>query len=155
VAAVALAFAAAAVSYVPPWLAAREVELAATTWSEDPGRAFERLDRARSLNRLSERPDLVAGAIASRLGDRSRMRRAFLGALDRNPDNWYAQLELAIVDSLEGRRSEGLARLARARALNPLEPVIPQVADRVRAGERVSPRVLDRLFLQRVEGRTS
>jgi tetratricopeptide (TPR) repeat protein len=155
VAAGALVLLAVAASLVPPWLAAREVDLAATSWRDDPGQAFERLDRARKLNVLSERPDLIAGAIASRLGDRARMKRAFLDALGRNPNDWYAQLEVAIVDSLEGRREAALARLARARELNPLEPAIALVSRQIRAGKPVSPRVIDRMFLQRVEARTS
>lgn len=155
VGALALGFGGAAASIVPPWLSAREVELAAATWRDDPERAFQRLDRARRLNPLAERPDLIAGAIASRLDDRPRMRSAFLNALERNPDNWYAHLELAVLDSLEGRKAAALVRLARARELNPLEPAIALVTQRVRAGERVSPRVIDRMFLQRVEARTS
>ena len=70
----AFAAAFATVSYMLPWAAARNVELAASSWSANPHLAFERLDRARNLNSLSSQPDLVAGAIAERLGDRTRMR---------------------------------------------------------------------------------
>jgi tetratricopeptide (TPR) repeat protein len=136
-------------------LAARNVDQASRSWRTDPAEAFARLERARRLNPLSDRPDLIAGAIASRLGDYPRMREAFERVLDRNPKNWYAYFELAIVSSLEKDKARALELLGQARVLNPSEPVIGLVTRKVRAGERISPRVIDRIFLQRVEERTS
>src|SRR5204863_1250869 len=98
----------AAFSLLLPWLAAEEVNQAAREWRRDPGSAFSRLDRARALNPLADEPDLVAGAVASRLGDRGRMRAAFRRAADRNPKNWYAWLELGIAEALDGRRQAAL-----------------------------------------------
>jgi tetratricopeptide (TPR) repeat protein len=138
-----------------PWLAAREVEVAAGIWRDHPQDAYDRLDRARSLNPLSDRPDLVAGAIAARRDDRPKMREAFLNAAERNPHNWYAHLELAIVAALDGRREEALSRLDQAHELNPSEAAIPLIRRQVRRGQLVSPRTVDRMFLQRVQERTS
>jgi O-antigen ligase len=143
------------VSFVPPWLAARDVDRAAATWREDPQTAFEQLDRARSLNPLSERPDLVAGAIASRLGDLERMRAAFARALERNPRSWYALLELAVVDSNEGNFQGASRRLEQAAALNPREPALALARERLDAREPIPPDLLRRLFLDRVEALTS
>jgi tetratricopeptide (TPR) repeat protein len=140
-----------AATFVPPWLAAKEVQTAASSWRVEPESAFDRLERARALNPLSDNADLVAGAIASRLGDRARMREAFSRALDRNPYNWYAWLELGVVNALDGRRAEALRLLERARRLSPTEPGIELVASRVRAGKPISPAELDRLFLRRVD----
>jgi tetratricopeptide (TPR) repeat protein len=144
-----------AASFALPWLAARNVEQAASGWRTNPARAFVQLERARGLNPLSDRPDLIAGVIASRIGDLPRMREAFERVLDRNPKNWYAYLELAIVSSLEKDRARALELLGQARALNPSEPVIALVTRKVGAGERISLRVIDRIFLQRLEERTS
>jgi hypothetical protein len=152
---VVLLAAAAALSYVLPWLAAREVDLAARSWETEPAVAFERLDRARGLNPLSDRADLIAGAIAGRIGDLDRMRAAYSAALERNPRNWYAHLEIAILDANAGKRAAALRRLATARALNPFEPTIADVRRRVEEGQRVSLEVVSRTFLQRVEERTS
>lgn len=138
------------VSLAAPWFAAKEVQNAARSWHRDPEQAFRRLERARALNPLSERPDLVAGAIASRLGDRARMRTWFERAADRNPHNWYAWLELGIVDALEGRRRAALANLARARALDPGEETIADIASSVRSGRRVSPVEIDQRMLRKV-----
>jgi hypothetical protein len=150
----ALTFAAAS-SFVLPWLAAREVDLAVRTWRDDPADAFVRLERARKLNVLSERPDLVAGAIAARTGDLERMRAAYERALERSPRNWYAHLELAILDANSGARDVALARLDEAQALNPLEPTIDEVRRLVAGGERVSLEVIRRTFVQRVQAITN
>ena len=141
----------AAATLVPPWFSAKEVAAAASTWRSEPQEAFDRLERARALNPLSDNPDLVAGAIASRRGDRARMREAFTRALERNRHNWYAYFELALVSALEGDRAEALRLLARARKLVAREPVIATVSAQVRAGRPVSPAELDRLFLERTD----
>lgn len=150
-----LALMVAVASLALPWLSAREVERAADVWRESPDDAHAILERARRLNPLSARPDLVAGAIAMRRENFARAEEAFERALERNGEDWYAELELAIVAALEGRRDEALARLDRAEELNPREEAIPFVRDGVTSGEPVDPRVVDRIFLQRVEERTS
>ena len=83
------------------------------------------------------------------------MRAAFLRALERNPHNWYAYLQLAVAASLAGERERALTLLGEARELNPAEPALDLVAEGIRAGEPVSPEALDRMFLQRVEERTT
>jgi tetratricopeptide (TPR) repeat protein len=138
-----------------PWLAAREIERAADTWRSDPEDAHAILDRARALNPLSARPDLVAGAIAMRQEDFARAEDSFELARERKGDDWYAELELAIVAARDGRRDEALSRLDRAEELNPLEEAVDVVRDGVRSGEQVDPHVIDRIFLQRVEERSS
>lgn len=142
-------------SYALPWLAAREVDRAAAVWRSDPEEAYDALGNARRLNPLSDRPDLVAGAIASRRGDIERMRAAFRRALERNPHNWYAHLQLAVAASLAGERERALEILGHARELNPAEPALDLVAEGIRSGEPVSPEALDRMFLQRVEERAT
>jgi O-antigen ligase len=144
-----------AVSYALPWLAAREIELAEDAWRRDARAAFAHLDRARSLNPLSERADLVAGAIAGRLGDQARMTTSFSRALERNEASWYAELQLGVLAYLDGDLRQGLRHIVAAQLLNPAEPVLADVDARMRAGERISLRELDREFLQRVEYRTS
>jgi tetratricopeptide (TPR) repeat protein len=119
-----------------PWLSAREVERAVDVWRTRPDDARADLERARKLNPLSARPDLVAGAIAMRQEDYGRAEEAFERALERNGEDWYAELELAIVAALEGRRDDALARLDRAEELNPGEEAIPLVAAPKSAGAK-------------------
>lgn len=142
--------AAAAASYAFPLVSALYVRNATRSWVTDAPAAFAALDRARRLNPLSDRPDLVEGAIASRLRQPERMRRAFGAAVERNRHSWYGVLELGIADALTGHRTQALAHLAAAAELNPLEPVIARVRRDVRAGKRVDPREIDAIFLRRL-----
>ena len=150
-AAAALAFVAVACTLLPPWLSAAEVNAAAQSWKHDRGGAFARLHRARRLNPLADNPDLVAGAIASRLGDFETMQASFERALSRNPSNWYAWLELALAENSLGNRAAALRHLARARALDPREPTIRKVVADVAAGKVVKPRQIDRILLRRID----
>jgi O-Antigen ligase len=132
-----------------PWTAAVDVKKAGESWGADSAAAFDRLDRADSLNFLSANPDLVEGAIASRLGQPQRMRTAFEDALERDPRNWYATLELAALDALEGDRAASLERLDRVAELNPREPVTDEVRRGVLDGRPVTLEELDDVFLER------
>jgi tetratricopeptide (TPR) repeat protein len=146
----AVAFVAVAFTLVPPWLSAAEVQVAARSWRNDPGKAFARLHRARQLNPLADNPDLVAGAIASRLGNWRAMQASFERAISRNPANWYAWLELALAENSQGKRGAALRHLARARALDPREPTIHEVASDIAAGKTVQPGRVDRILLGRI-----
>jgi hypothetical protein len=146
----ALLAAAAAASYAFPLLSALYVRNATRTWKADETAAYTSLDRARRLNPLSDQPDLVGGAIASRLGQPDRMRQAFAAAVRRNPHSWYGFFELGVADSLTGHRRPALAHFAEARRLNPLEPVIASVEHDVREGAHIDSRAIDAIFLRRV-----
>ncbi|MFL5844523.1 MAG: O-antigen ligase family protein [Solirubrobacteraceae bacterium] len=115
-----------------PWLSEREVAAAAKGWPRDPATAYARLDRAASLDRLGDRPYLVLGSIATRLGDLDRARAAFADAIDRVPRGSYANLELGAIAAQQGDRSEALARLGRAAELAPRDPVIAAARKRLR-----------------------
>jgi uncharacterized membrane protein YsdA (DUF1294 family) len=139
------------VSFFFPWLAAQETVSAALSWRDNPATAYARLDTASRLNPLSDRPKLVEGAIASRLGDRTRMKQAFTEALRRNPQDWYAHLELAVVAVQEGRAADAREQLAVARRLDPREPAIERVDVAIRTGKPLHASELDRLFLARTK----
>ena len=117
-----------------------------------PAAAYRSLESARQLNPFSDNPDVVMGAIASRLHEDARARAAFARAFERNPSNWYTAMELGLFESVAGRPTSALRYLAGAQALNPLEGLLPLLAERVRAGERIHPSSLDRLFLEETEG---
>jgi hypothetical protein len=149
-------FAAGVGSYALPGLAALEIERAVQAWPESPDRAFSRLERARGLNPLSERPDVVAGTLAQRAGQPERARVAFQRVLERNPYEWYAHLQLALLDAADGRREQALAHLARARWLNPLEPALEDAEDALFAGALLRQWVvlrIDRLAVRSPLGR--
>jgi O-antigen ligase len=148
-AAAAVAAVFAVLSLALPWTAAVDTKRAAETWGASPNAAYDRLDRAADLNFLSANPYLVEGAIASRLDQPRRMRIAFDRALDRDPDNWFATLELAALDAIEGDPQSALERLQRVSELNPREPVTDQVRQGLLSGRPVSLETLDAIFLER------
>ncbi|MDX6605688.1 MAG: hypothetical protein QOD14_228 [Solirubrobacterales bacterium] len=132
-----------------PWIAAIDVNKAASSWGSNPREAFKRLDQARQLNFLSARPDLVQGAIAAKLGENRRVRSSFERALERDPRNWYAEIELATLDGVEGNKQSALARLDRVAALNPRESLTATVRQGVLSGKPVTLDQLDTDFLER------
>ncbi|MDP2710651.1 MAG: O-antigen ligase family protein [Solirubrobacteraceae bacterium] len=149
----AVALVATAAVTIRPWLAAEHVDFAARTWTTDLERAYEALERAGELNPFSDEASVLAGTIASRRGERSRARAAFARAVERTPEHWYAQQMLGIEQALIGRRAAALARLERARRLNPLEPTTIEAIAQVRRGERPSPAAVRAALLARVCGR--
>ena len=141
-----LVAAVAAVSLALPWFSERQVQAAAAGWQTDPAGAFSALDRARSLDPLSDEPDLIGGAIASRLHRYPEMRERYAAAVRRTPDDWYANLELGIAASLTGRRQLAAASLARAHRLNPRDRITDQVLATFRAGRPIDSDAVDRAF---------
>jgi hypothetical protein len=148
--AVVLFVVAAAAAVVPAWLAAEEIARAAGGWGDDPELAFSRLDSARRLNPVSSEPDLVAGAIAIRLGEDGRAEMLFRRALTRQPRDWYAHLELAVLATDRGAWGVAQRELTAARRLDPLEYTIRLVDADVRQRRQVKPSELDQIFLERI-----
>jgi hypothetical protein len=124
-----------AVSFALPGLSALEVERAVEVFSRDPDEAFERLERARAVNPLSERPDVVAASLALRAGQPARAHAALLRALDRSPSDWRVHLQLAALDGAQGDRSSASIRIARARELNPRGGTVALAERTLAAGE--------------------
>jgi tetratricopeptide (TPR) repeat protein len=138
--------AAAIAALVLPWLSYRYEKSGASVWARDPALAYRRLQRAADLEPLAARPLVVQGAIALRLGDEGRARRAFRSAVDREPETWYAWLELGLVDASTGRRGAAGTELARARALNPRDPVVALAQRLLRRGVAVEPDRINGLY---------
>ena len=138
----------AVVSIAPPWLAARFVQSAVRDLPADPASAFALLHHAHTLDPLSNRADVLAGALAGRLHRYDLMRRRYQDAVDRTPDDWYANLELGIAASLTGHRAIAAPALERAVRLNPDEPIVRQVLQTFRSGRRIDSDAVDRTFQQ-------
>jgi O-antigen ligase len=142
---------AASVSYGAPWLSVRYVDRATSNWRSSPSQAYRMLDRARSIDPLSETPDLIAGTIAGREHDYKRMKVAYARALTRNSSDWYALLELGMAEYMTNERTVALDHLRHASTLNPREPVIRTVMRDVQARRRIDPSAIDRIFLRRAQ----
>ena len=148
-AAAAIVVVAAAASLAGPWLSAVESQAALREWRNAPGSAYQRFDRARRLNPLSDKPDLFAGAIAQHLHDWPRMHRAFSHAVGRNPNSWYGRLELGVAEAKLRHPAAALRQLRVAHALNPTETIITGVAAAVVERRTIFIRDLERDLLKR------
>jgi hypothetical protein len=124
-----------ALSTVPPFLSERYVNDAYEVWRTDPGRAYDDLDRARSLNPLSVDPLLAEGAIAKANGDSRRAIRAFEDAIEKRPEEWVSYYLLAV---LHKRDNLPLARreVAAAHERDPQNGEIDALAEKLRADSR-------------------
>ena len=137
-----------AASFAFPWLAAREVDDAARTWRANPDAALRQLDRAESLNPLSTRAQLTAATIALETDQLSVAEHEFAQALEREPRNSYALLELGAIES-QADRAGGMRLLRRAHALSPRDPDVARALRRLRAGRPLDLPSLNRSILRR------
>src|SRR3954452_18513904 len=110
---------AAFLSLLAPWASDVEVRRAAASWQRYPDAAFQQLDKAADYNGLSERPGLLAGAIAVQLGRYDRARTAFEEGFERDPRNLTATISLASLASHDGHRAQALQGLRHALVLAP------------------------------------
>lgn len=140
---------AAIASIALPWLSARAVAVADATWGADPPTAFAAVRLAARLDPVSDVPYLTEAVIRSRLEDWQGMAAASHAALARRPDDWYAELELAVADVKLGRLPEARAALERAHALDPREPALDLVADGIARPGSFDPAAVDGVFLAR------
>lgn len=136
------------VAVLSPWTAQGEIDRAAEVFATRPLESYTRLDRARTLDPLSDRASLLEGSIALRYGDLDRARRAFEDALDRVPDGQYATLQLGAIAAVEGDRPRALRLLGRAVELAPRDPVSRECLQIVRGGGVVDLSALSRAILQ-------
>jgi Flp pilus assembly protein TadD len=134
-----------------PLLSELEVQSAARVWPRSPSVAYGRLDRAASLNPLSDRPYLVAGGIAVRLGDLGRADREFSKALSRSAGDAYATLELGAIASNRGERRRAERLLGRAARLEPRNPLAAEALTLAREGKRLSVQALNRAILVKAQ----
>jgi hypothetical protein len=116
-----------AITMVPPFLSQRYVDQAYSVWRTDPAAAFDDLDRAQDLNRLSVTPLLAEGAIATASGDKQHAIAAFEEAAAKRPEEWAAHFLLARLQ-LHNDPAEARRELQTALELNPLETRVRDLA---------------------------
>lgn len=133
-----------------PWLAHRQTDRALEIWPRRPGEAFDRLDRAASLNPLSSQPSVTAAAIALQLDRPYTADAEYREALARNPRSAFSALEAgAIASQLGGRPGYTRTMLERATALNPRDEISREALRRAGEGRpldaaRIYAEALDR-----------
>lgn len=114
-----------------PYLSQRYLTRGSEIGLADVPAARRELDRAASLNPLSPEPHLRAATILVAAGRTEAARSEFEEALAVE-DNWYAHLELALLEAEAGRRGVALRQLAEARSLDRHDPFIVEALAKIR-----------------------
>jgi O-antigen ligase len=121
-----------ALATVPFYLSERYVNDAYRGWQTDLPGAYDDLDRAESLDPLSDEPALAEGSIAREAGDRSRAVKAFREAIDRTPEAWVSHFYLGELLAQEGKPEAARREFETASELNPRSAAVQQALDRPR-----------------------
>ena len=129
---------AAIASLLLPWLSQLRVQSAVRVWPTAPRLAYQDLNKAADLNPLSDEAYSLAGSIALRFGDLPRAQHEFSLALERDPRDVYATLELGAIASARGQRRQSLTLLERAARLSPRDELIQETLFYVKNGHSVS-----------------
>ncbi len=135
------------------WLAATYEDAGAAVAQNRPSEAYSRLERAAELDPLSAQPLVVEASIAIKRRDGERGRTALRRALEREPDNWYAHLQLGLLDGLQGRFRPAAAEVRRARELNPRDPGAALVERLLRRRAHVQPELVNSFYLSETRRR--
>jgi O-antigen ligase len=133
-----------AVSLALPGAAARFERAAYDAQRTDPSLTIMRLDRAADLDPLSADP-LIGRAVVLRNGGRTAEARAdLLEAIEREPRNWFAHFELALLEGSLRRWAPAGRSMARAAALNPRQPLVEEVRRLVATRRTIDPSAIER-----------
>jgi len=135
-------------SMVAPWLAERETERASSGWTASPRTAFDRLDRAATLNPLSPDPHLTAALIAIRTEDSQRAEVELGEVLDIEPRTPFALAELAALAYERGEKRRALALIERAVSDSPRDPTVLSARKEMAAGRAFGIEELNDSFLK-------
>ena len=135
----------AAVSLALPGAAARYERSAFERQATDRRGALDRLEQAADLDRLSASP-LIAHAVLSRgagAEGAATARADLVEAIDREPENWFAHFELALLDGQARRFEQAQRSIAEARRLNPDQPLVAEVQEDIRGRRMIDPRAVE------------
>jgi tetratricopeptide (TPR) repeat protein len=124
---------------VPPFLADRLVERSFDTFRADTEQAYADLELARDLNPLSDMPALTEGSIALALDDTDRAIAAFREATRKRPEEYVGHFFLALLYAREDP-AQARSSLAVVEELNPLEPRIEEIRERIERADGRRPR---------------
>lgn len=138
---------------VPLWLSDSYAAAATRAWSQDLGLAYERLSLAAELNPLAAQPLVLEGSIALKLRDAGTARRALSEALEREPKNWYAHLQLALLAGYEGRYRLAERHARAASVLNPRDSIVGHARRLIERRREVDPDRVNGLYLRRLNTR--
>lgn len=144
---------AAVVSVVLPWLSYRYEMAGLAVWKQRPAVAYARLERAAALDRFSAEPYIIEGSIALERKDLGTARTALSRALSREPRNWYAYFQLALVAASADEYAQAGDYALKAQVLNPADPIITATSEAIQRGETINPDAINALYLKELNRR--
>jgi hypothetical protein len=137
----------------PPWAEQYLIDQAETNLTHSPSRSDSELRRASSLNPLSADALLVRASIAINIGHYGEAAGALRQAVKREPDGWYAYLQLATLQVQERKFAKAAQSVARARDLNPKDPVAALAQRLIARRQSFPPSFLNGLYVKQTEAR--
>ena len=147
----AVVLAASTISLGVTWLASSLERAAARTWVRAPETSYSRLELASRLDPLSADPLVLKGSIALKRRDWAEASSALLRAENREPDNWYVQLQLGVLAAATGNFPEADRRLRASRRLNPLDPIAALTQRLAARRVRLDPDTVDRMYVREAQ----
>ena len=106
-----------------PWFAQRATDAAQTAlYDARPKEAYRHARDARSLNPLALDPLFVQALALGQLGDYQGERQLYIDAVQLQPLNWRAWLELGKFEKAQQDYGRAIPPLKRAVELDPLNP---------------------------------
>jgi len=150
----AMATIALAVSLTLPGIASRYLSSAFDAYADGSVEvSLKRLDRAAKLNFLSAEPLIAKGVIARRSGQSGVAADSLDESVTREPENWFARLELGMLLAQSGHRAAAVRQILVARQLNPRQPQVHRVLTVLRNGGSVDPVTVERALSSQLTDR--
>lgn len=124
-----------AITLIPPFVSKKLIDNAVETFAADPQQAYDNLELAKDLNPLTDVPALREGSIAFAQGDRERAIDAYREAVRKRPEEYAGHFFLALLYA-KSDPDQARTELAVVAELNPLEPRIDEIRERIDKAER-------------------
>lgn len=121
------------------WIAERDRQAAAAIASDQPRRAIEKAERARSLEPWGDDADRLLGQLAIQRGDLAAAAAAYQSAFEKNRGATAPRLWLGVISSAQGNDADAKRWLRRAIRTAPRDRLPRTLYDRLRAGEHLDP----------------
>jgi hypothetical protein len=121
------------------WIAERDRAAAAAIASDQPQRAIEKAERARSLEPWGDDADRLLGQLAIERGDLPAAAAAYEAAFERNRGATAPRLWLGVINSAQGNDADAKRWLRRAIRTSPRDGLPRSLYDRLNAGEQLDP----------------
>lgn len=128
----------AVVAILMPYLANLWTDRAFAAFRADPAQAYDDLSWARGANPLDPDGWSSEGTIALALDDVPRATRAFRRSVGIE-DNWYARLELSVIEASRGNFAAAARNVGVATRLNPVDPSVARARRLIRQRRRIEP----------------